>query len=65
MLNTSVELEEAKTMLNICAQLNVSEVQAKTVARFIVLLDLSLLGESTCVHAVRLGCSMFHTCTQS
>ena len=50
-LNTSVELEEAKRQLNICAQLNVSEVQAKTVARFAVLVDDSLLGKfiSNCV----------------
>ena len=40
-----MELEEAKRQLNICAQLNVSEVQAKTVARFAVLVDDSLLGK--------------------
>ena len=47
---TSFELEEAKTTIDICAELDVTEVQIKTIARFAVLLDTSLLGKlSLCV----------------
>ena len=47
---TFFELEEAKTTIDICAELNVTEVQIKTVARFAVLVDTSLLGKlSVCV----------------
>ena len=37
-------LNEAKLTIDICAELNVTEVQIKTEARFAVLLDRSLLG---------------------
>ena len=47
-LNTSeVVMEEAKTTFDICAELNVTEVQTKVAARFAVLLDRSLLGKHT------------------
>ena len=51
MLNTSlVEMEEAKSTFDICAELNVTEVQTKVDARFVVLLDRSLLGKHTHTH---------------
>ena len=51
MLNTTtVEMEEAKTTFDICAELNVTEVQTKVAARFAVLLDRSLLGKYTHTH---------------
>jgi hypothetical protein len=44
-LNTStIEMEEAKSTFDLCAELNVTEVQTKVAARFAVLLDRSLLG---------------------
>ena len=54
MLNTSlVEMEEAKSTFDICAELNVTEVQTKVDARFAVLLDRSLLGKHTHTHTHR------------
>lgn len=61
-LNTSlVEMEEAKTTYDICAELNVTEVQTKVAARFAVLLDLSLLGKHT--HTLCTAHSDGNTCT--
>lgn len=50
---TSFELEEAKTTIDICAELDVTEVQIKTLARFAVLLDTSLLGKSSVLCVLR------------
>ena len=60
-LNTSVvEMEEAKTTFDICAELNVTEVQTKVAARFAVLLDRSLLGKHT--HTLCTAHSDANTC---
>ena len=63
MLNTTtVEMEEAKTTFDICAELNVTEVQTKVAARFAVLLDRSLLGKYThthTTHTLSIACYMY------
>ena len=59
MLNTTtVEMEEAKTTFDICAELNVTEVQTKVAARFAVLLDRSLLGKYTHTHTHTIYCML-------
>ena len=50
-LNTStIVMEEAKSTFDLCAELNVTEVQTKVAARFAVLLDRSLLGKHTIIN---------------
>ena len=63
MLNTStVVLEEIKTTVNICAELNVTEVQTKVAALFAILLDPTLLGRYLRIHVCVCMCVCVCVC---